>query len=300
MFEQEPVIPLPDDVFRLLRDLISDYCGLYFEDTSNYLLEKRLSRRLKLHRFDNFRDYYRFLLYGKRKEDELAGIIDILTVNETYFFREINQLRAFTDEVCMELKAMKKEARSLRIWSAGCSSGEEPYTIAMLLLERPDIFRGWNIEITGSDINQRVLQAARRGVYRKNSFRTTEDYYRRKYFIEEEGGLKIKDEVKSLVNFNCLNLLDPFKVKFVGAMDAIFCRNVLIYFNSEAKKKVIENFYHRLVDGGFLLLGHAESLMNVSTAFSLKHFKNDMIYQKPKKVGVSMTDESLFRLVWGR
>lgn len=280
MFETETVIPLSEDVFRLIRDIIKDYCGLYFDDSSRYLIEKRLSRRVKNHHLNDFRDYYRFIRYDKNTEEELSAIMDILTVNETYFFREQNQLKAFSEEILEELKVTNKGGKTLRIWSAGCSTGEEPYTITMLISEK-DNFHGWDIEIHGSDINQRVLQVARKGTYRKNSFRTTEPYYLQKYFTEEDSAFKINDSVKKHVNFNYLNLLDPFKTRFLGKMDVIFCRNVLIYFDTASRRRVIENFYDRLVDGGYLLLGHAESLMNISTAFNLKHLKNDMVYQKP-------------------
>ena len=280
MFESEAVFPLSEDVFRLIRDIIKDYCGLYFDDSSRYLIEKRLSRRVKSHHLSDFRDYYRFIRYEKNTEQELSAIMDILTVNETYFFREQNQLKAFSDEILEELKETNKDGKRLRIWSAGCSTGEEPYTISMLINEKGN-FNGWDIEICGSDINQRVLQTARKGVYKKNSFRTTEPYYIQKYFMEEDGAFQINDTVKKHVNFSYLNLLDPFKTRFLGNMDVIFCRNVLIYFDNASRRRVIENFYNRLVDGGYLLLGHAESLINISTAFHLKHLKNDMVYQKP-------------------
>ncbi|TAN41772.1 MAG: protein-glutamate O-methyltransferase CheR [Nitrospirae bacterium] len=282
MFDKEDIIPLSEDVFRLIRDIIRDYCGLYFDDSSKYLIEKRLSRRVRGHHLDDFRDYYRFIRYDKNSANELSEIMDILTVNETYFFREQNQLKAFSDEILEELRETNHGTGTLRIWSAGCSTGEEPYTLAMLINEK-GTFRGWDIEIYGSDINQRVLQTARRGVYRKNSFRTTEPYYLNKYFVEEDGNFRINDAVKKNITFSYLNLLDPFKTKFMGKMDVIFCRNVLIYFDAASRRKVIENFYDRLTDGGYLLLGHAESLINISTAFNLKHFKNDMVYQKPLK-----------------
>jgi chemotaxis protein methyltransferase CheR len=255
--------------------LISEYCGIYFDDGSQFILERRLNRRLKLNGLDNFRDYFRFLLYNRRKDEEMSEIVDVLTVNETYFFREQNQLNSFINEVCQDLKALNSERKSIRIWSAGCASGEEPYTLAMLILERKDEFEGWNIEIVGSDINQRVLHTARKGVYRKNSFRTTDQYYMSKYFEQEDGN-------------------------WVGLMDVVFCRNVLIYFRTDARKKVIDSFFRRLNDGGYLLLGHAESLMNISTAFALKHLREDLVYQKPKKPVVSMSDESLFKMIWGR
>jgi len=280
VFEKEEIIPLSEDVFRLIRDIIRDYCGLYFDDSSKYLIEKRLSRRIKGHHLKDFRDYYRFIRYDKNAETELPAIMDILTVNETYFFREQNQLKAFSEEILPEMHERNAASRSLRIWSAGCSTGEEPYTIAMLINEK-EPYRGWDVEVHGSDINQRVLQTARKGCYRKNSFRTAEHYFTIKYFIEEDGQFQIKDEVKKSVTFSYLNLLDPFKTKFLGKMDVIFCRNVLIYFDTASRRRVIENFYDRLTDGGYLLLGHAESLINISTAFNLKHLKNDMVYQKP-------------------
>ncbi len=282
MFEKEDIIPLSEDVFRLIRDIIRDYCGLYFDDSSKYLIEKRLSRRVRGHHLNDFRDYYRFIRYDRNSAEELSQIMDILTVNETYFFREQNQLRAFSEEMLEELKEANSATKTLRIWSAGCSTGEEPYTIAMLINEKVS-FRGWDVEIYGSDINQRVLQTARKGVYRKNSFRTTEPYFLTKYFVEEDGSSRIIDAMKQNVNFSYLNLLDNFRTKFLGKMDVIFCRNVLIYFDTASRRRVIDNFYDRLNEGGYLLLGHAESLINISTAFKLRHFKNDMVYQKPFK-----------------
>jgi len=280
VFEQEEIILLPEDVFRLIRDIIKDYCGLHFDDSSRTLLEKRLSRRVRNHHLKDFRDYYRLIRYDKRADEELTAIMDLLTVNETYFFREQNQLRAFSEEILEELWTVNRDRKTLRVWSAGCSTGEEPYTIAMLINERGH-FSGWDIEIHGSDINQRVLQTARRGVYRRNSFRTIEPYFMSKYFIEEDGSFRIRDSARKHVNFSYLNLLDPFKSRFLGRMDVIFCRNVLIYFDNSSRRRVIENFHDRLVDGGYLLLGHAESLINISTAFTLRHLKNDMVYQKP-------------------
>ncbi|MBI4685299.1 MAG: protein-glutamate O-methyltransferase CheR [Nitrospirae bacterium] len=298
MFETEKIIPLTDDVFRLLRDSIKDYCGIYFDDNSKYLLEKRLSKRVRSHSLEDFRDYYRLLLYDKKKGEEFAFIVDVLTVNETYFFREMNQLRTLSEEILPELKDKNRGARKIRIWSAGCSTGEEPYTIAMLILEH-GYFLGWDIEILGSDINQRVLQYARRGVYRKNSFRTTDEYFMKKYFTKEDNLYIINDNAKRFVNFSCLNLLDPFKIKFVGNMDVILCRNVLIYFDLDSRKKVIHSFHERLVDGGYLLMGHAESIMNISTAFTLKHFKNDMVYQKPQGTAAISLSENSAKFVGG-
>src|SRR5512145_1309110 len=178
-------IPLPDDVFRLLRDFIHDYCGIFFDDGSKFLLERRLNRRLEQHQLKNFEEYYHFLRYDRRREEELVVLVDNLTTNETYFFRESAQLKAFTDEILPELRERNASRRTLRIWSAGCSTGEEPYTIAILLLESGDWWRNWQVEILGSDLNQRVLHTARKGVYKKGSHRATPPEMLNKYFIDE-------------------------------------------------------------------------------------------------------------------
>jgi chemotaxis protein methyltransferase CheR len=278
----ERLIALPDDIFRLLRDFIHNYCGIYFDDGSKFLLERRLSRRLEQHQLKTFAEYYHFLRYDRKREEELTVLIDNLTTNETYFFRENAQLKAFSDEILPELQQMNNGRKSLRIWSAGCSTGEEPYTIAILLLESGDWWRDWQVEILGSDINQRVLHTARRGVYKKGSHRSTPPDMLRKYFVEEpKGDYRIIDRVRELVSFCSVNLLDPHKTSLVRDLDVVFCRNVIIYFDRDAKKKVIESFADKLRDGGFLLLGHSESLINLSTAFTLRTLKNDMVYQKP-------------------
>ncbi len=286
MFYAEPDLPMTDEDFRLIRDLIYNHSGLFFDNDSKYLLEKRLGKRLPLHHLSGYKDYYHFLRYNRGKDQEISDIMDVLTTNETYFFREAFQLKAFTDEIIPEMLAEKekKGERSLRIWSAGCSSGEEPYTIAMLLLEM-GFGKGWRVEIIGADISHRVLQQARKAVYGKSSFRATDEAYIRRYFQEQDGGYKIADKVKELVTISHLNLFDQNRLALLGRMDIIFCRNVIIYFDQMAKKKVVEVFYRTLREGGYLLLGHSESLMNISTAFMLKHLRNDMVYQKPHGAG---------------
>lgn len=281
MFEEQ-ITPLPDDVFRLLRDLVHDYCGIYFDDGSKFLLQRRLARRLEQRQLKSFEEYYHFLRYDRKRDDELAVLVDNLTTNETYFFRESSQLRAFSEEILPELRERLADRKRLRIWSAGCSTGEEPYTIAILLLESGNWWRDWDVDILGSDINQRVLHTARKGVYKKNSHRATPPEMLARYFIEEgKGDYRIIDRVKELVSFSYVNLLDPYKTSLIRDLDVIFCRNVIIYFDREAKRKVIETYHDKLRDGGYLLLGHSESLINISTAFDLRTLKYDMVYQKP-------------------
>ncbi len=272
---------MSDDEFILLRDCIYAHCGIYFELESKYFIENRLSHRLLDLNLASFYDYYHYLKYNRRKEQELMDIMSIITTNETYFFRESYQLKAFSDEIIPEL-IKHKAARgnhSLRIWSAGCSTGEEPYTIAMLLSDIPEL-AGWKIEIIGTDISQKVLQQARRGVYAKPSFRATEEKDLRRFFVQQDDGYKVNSSVRELVTFTYLNLFDTSHLSLTGQYDIIFCRNVIIYFNVAARNRVIESFHSALYEGGFLLLGHSESLINIKSSFILRHFKNDMVYQK--------------------
>lgn len=277
-----PEIPMSSDEFRLLRDFVYQHCGLHFNEDAKYLLEKRLGKRLQHHHLKSFKDYYYLLRYNQNKDQELSEVVDLLTTNETYFFREDFQLRSFTEEILPEIRQRKAREgdRRLRIWSAGCSTGEEPYTIAMLLLEQPD-FADWQVDIIGTDISQRVLQIARKGVYGSSSFRVTPPELQQRYFTEVDGKFRIADRVKNLVTISHLNLFDAPRVGLLGRMDVVFCRNVIIYFDLAAKKRVIDSFYQRLRPEGFLLLGHSESLMNLSNAFVLRHYVHDMVYQRP-------------------
>ncbi len=276
---------MSDDEFILLRDCIYVHCGIYFDLGSKYILEKRLYHRLTDLNFTTFYDYYHFLKFDRNKDQELAYIMDVLTTNETYFFRESFQLKAFTDEIIPELITRKIAcgSRSLKIWSAGCSTGEEPYTIAMLLSTIREI-KGWSIDIIGTDISQKVLKQARRAIYSKSSFRATEESNLQSFFHQHEDGYKVNDSIREMVTISHLNLFDTHRLAMLGKVDLIFCRNVIIYFDLEAKKRVIDSFHSALHDGGYLLLGHSESLMNISTQFTLRHFKNDMVYQKPDRL----------------
>jgi chemotaxis protein methyltransferase CheR len=272
-------LDLPDDVFRLMRDQIYKRTGMWFSDTSKYLLQKRLSPRARELNFDSFQKYFYFLQYDPRAEAEFDQIYDLVTTNETYFFREPAQLAAFAEEIVPEILE-RKAVKKIRIWSAGCSSGEEPYSIAMLLSEAGHYERA-AFEIFASDINQQVLAKARRGQYRESAFRATDAPLRDKYFSRnEDGSWQIHDSIRNRVSFGRLNLYDESRVSLLGHLDIIFCRNVIIYFDDTSKKVVVSNFYNRLTENGYLLLGHSESLISLSTQFKLRHLKKDMVYQK--------------------
>ncbi len=280
-FEYKPKYPLHEDDYRLLRDFISHYSGIYFDDHSRYLLERRLQKRLEEHGLESFRDYYLRLTYDPDRENEVGILLDILTTNETYFFRESNQLKVFAEEIIPEIAAARHADKSFRVWSAGCSTGEEPYTLAMIMMESAHL-NGWHKEVLATDISHRVLHSAREGVYGTLAFRNIEPLYHERYFHKlEENKYRVRDNVKALVTFGHLNIMQSSSWPADGSFDVVFCRNVLIYFSPEAKRKAVANLEAKLKTGAFLLLGHAESLLNISTSFALRHFKYDMVYQKP-------------------
>jgi chemotaxis protein methyltransferase CheR len=302
----------PED-FRLLRDLFTSRAGLQFGPEFRYTMERRLRDRLMVRELSSFSEYHHYLRFGARASEEWDEAIDLLTTNETYFFREDRQLRAFQNEILPMLHAQARTRRRIAVWSAGCSTGEEVYTIAMLLAqsrlfpqrpngsEPPESARsllarspsdrpngangGWDVKVYGSDISRRCVTAARRGIYGESSFRATPDELRRSYFRSGPEGWNVLESVRQVCHFGQMNLLDRDRPRVIGNVDAIFCRNVLIYFDARSRKTAIERLYERLHPGGVLLLGHSESLLNVSTAFELLHLRDDLVYRKPLSPG---------------
>lgn len=265
--------------FRLIRDFINRFCGIRLDEDMRFVTERRLSERVSSLGLSSFAEYYHYLRYHPDRKEELECAVDILTTNETYFFRESTQLMAFKDEILTRLQRAALSKRSLTVWSAGCSTGEEVYTIAILIKESR-LFDGVDIRVFGNDISRRVLQVAREATYSGSSFRAMPKEYR-KYFVETSEGLSVTPQIRAMCHFGHFNLLDEVRAVMVGRVDAIFCRNVLIYFDTASRKRVIDSFYQRLCPGGFLMLGHSESLLNDSTAFELAHLKNDLVYRKP-------------------
>ena len=273
---------LTDVEFRVFADLIRERSGLNFGEPSRLLLERRLSRRVRELELGSFAAYHYHIRNSSSGSTEFPNLIDELTTNETYFFREYSQLRALIDEIFEELQLdrEKRDGRPINVWSAGCSSGEEPYSIAMLAREA-GLKPGVDVHVYASDISRRMLRKARKGVYRESSFRDTDPNLREKYFIEKDRLWQISDDLKRDVDFIHLNLLDKSKVALLRTMDVILCRNVIIYFDIDTKCQVIQTFYEKLRPGGHLLLGHSESLINLSTAFELRHLRRDLVYRRP-------------------
>jgi chemotaxis protein methyltransferase CheR len=275
----ERPLTLSDAEYRMFRDLFKAACGLWFGEDSRFLLENRLARRMRRLEVESFSAYHYLLRREATGEDELAAVIDELTTNETYFFRERSQLRALIDEIVPTLLAQR--SGPVNVWSAGCSSGEEPFTIVMMALEaglRP----GQDLRIHASDISRRCLAKAREAQYRENSFRETPPELRDRYFKERSGLYALSPEVRQHVTFTRTNLLEPARFALLGTLDVVLCRNVIIYFDHDTKKKVVESFGERLAPGGYLLLGHSESLIHVTSAFELAHLRSDLVYRKPR------------------
>jgi len=265
--------------YRLIREFMNDLCGLVMDAESLQTVERRLVDRVVDLRLRTFSEYYRYLRYHPRRHTEQERAIDALTTNETYFFREMSQLNAFTGEVLPALREGGEERRTLNVWSAGCSTGEEVYTLAILITESA-LFHDWDVRVFGNDISRRVLQTARSASYRAASFRALPAGYDH-YFLNEGDRRVVVPRIRALCHFGHFNLLDDARVAIVGKVDAIFCRNVLIYLDNESRRRLIGSFYERLQPGGYLMLGHSESLLNTSTAFELAHLKGDLAYRRP-------------------
>jgi chemotaxis protein methyltransferase CheR len=274
---------MSDAEFRMFCELLRDRSGLHFDSETRFLVEKRLARRVQSLELGSFAAYHFHLRSGLEGEREFCHVIDELTTNETYFFRERRQLEALIHEILPEKLDRKHQLGStlpVNIWSAGCSSGEEPYSIVMMAMEQ-GMSPGVDFRVYASDISGNMLRKSRTGLYREASFRETEAPMRDKYFSEKDGLFSIRDDIKQNVDLTQLNLLDRSKISLLGSMDVILCRNVIIYFDLETKKEVIKTFYEKLRPGGYLLLGHSESLINVTSAFELSHLKRDLVYRRP-------------------
>ena len=267
--------------FRLLREHINRFCGMDFSDDTRFVFERRLRDRVIELGVASFTQYYHHLRYHPNARAELEAAVDALVTNETYFFREDYQLKAFRHEILPALhERLRAEGRKrLTIWSAGCSTGEEVYTLAMLIADT-HLFSGWDVRVFGSDISRRVLSVARKAVYGASSFRAMPPDFER-HFVETPDGRQVVAPIRAMCHFGHLNLLDHDRSALIGSADVIFCRNVLIYFDDASRRRVVDSFYQRLQPGGYLLLGHSESLLNSSTAFELVHLRTDLVYRRP-------------------
>ena len=293
-------VPLSPAELKLLQTLIYQECGMFFDERRMDFLQDRLQRRIKSCQLDSFYAYY-LLLTSRQGKSELAALLENLTVNETSFFRIRPQLDLFKKVVLEGLLKRKQERRdwSLRIWSAGCSTGQEPYTLAILICDalayyylrnplpfdmptpKPLVPPPWKVEILASDINYSALLAAQQGVYTEPQMESVDYTCRLRYFDKIGDRYTVKPALKNLVQFDFHNL----KAEFLPRRnDAIFCRNVMIYFDGPEQTRLVEKFYHCLNPEGYLFVGHAESLFGLTTNFHMIHENNATVYQRIDKV----------------
>lgn len=277
-------VDLSEEEFRLLRDFIHERFGIYFEESQKGSLRSRLQRRVASLDLLSFEDYYHYLRFGPQRTDELQRVISHLTNNETYFFREMAQLQVFGDHVLKRLKEKKTASgdRRLRVLSAGCSTGEEPYSLAMILYDSGQFFWNWDVQVVGLDVDPLALEKARRAIYFHNSFRSVSPALVERHFVKRAAGHEVREAIRRMVQFRQGSILDRESYEGLAPLDAVLCRNVLIYFSEAAIRRVVSRFLELLAPGGFLLLGHAESLSRVTDAFTPIRFKGAMVYEKPE------------------
>ena len=271
----------PDPELVRIRDLVYQVAGIFHPDNKLRLLLDRCGRRMKELKTPTLREYFECLTIKPMRQTELVALLNEITIGETCFFRNQPQLDALRQVVIpkvLEAKA-KLPLRRLRIWSAGCSTGEEPYTLSMLMHEEAHgRLKDWSIEILATDLNERSLAHAKNAVYGTYSTRNLTPHYRQKYFTPVGEQLQIQPAVRNSITFSRLNLSDDGRMTFFKGLDIIFCCNVLIYFDLVSKRRVIQHFYNNLLPHGYFFMGHSESLYGVSDDFRLVHLPGATAY----------------------
>jgi chemotaxis protein methyltransferase CheR len=285
--EATPLAVLDGDPYlHRIRDVVFEVSGIYHPESKFYYLRDRCVRRMHATGVASLAEYHGVLINSVDREGELRELLNEITVGETCFFRNQPQLEALTRHVLPPIAEVKSRLgfRRLRVWSAGCSTGEEAYTLAMVLHEElSGLLKGWTFEVIATDLNERSLARAREGVYNEYALRNVPLYYRQKYLERQGSTFRVRDEIRSSIHFGRLNLREDSRMVFMKGMDVIFCCNVLIYFGAQPKRRVVQHFHNNLLPGGCLFLGHAESLFGLSDEFKLKHFPLAAGYFKERR-----------------
>ncbi len=272
---------ITDADFEKFREFFYRKTGIQFDTTKRYFVDKRLVERIEATGCDSFRNYFVKLRF-EAGGDEMQQLVNVMTVNETYFFREAYQFDCLVNHMLDEVAAKRPAGSRIRIWSVPSSTGEEPYSIAIYLLERWPLIHSYEVEIMSSDIDTQVLQAAQRGVYSDRSVANLPKPYLAKYFTKiKEGEWKLSSDVTEAVEFSRVNLSDPNETRRFRDIDVIFCRNLLIYFDDVSRRIAADAMYDALRPGGFICLGHSESMSRISSLFNVRRFPDALVYQKP-------------------
>jgi chemotaxis protein methyltransferase CheR len=274
--ERDPMI-LTDDEFKLFSQIIYNESGITLRETKKLFLQTRLQKRLQISGLTSYYRYYKLLTDTAQGKRELLDLVDSVTINETSFFRNRPQFDLLADIVLPDLKKRKISDMKLRFWSAGCSRGQEPYSIAMSVLNGLEFPGAWDVKILASDISLRVIESAQRGLYTEHEVESIAPQYREQYFAKRDGQYEVSPQVRKLVVFDYHNL------KFENGLrgfDAVFCRNVMIYFDQEEQRRVIERLHRVIADGGYLFLGHTESIQGLTDKFRFIYHNKGAVYQK--------------------
>jgi len=272
---------LSTEEFALFRDWIHKHSGIFLEDIKMDSLRISLVTRATGHDIDEYSDYFELL---SRDEDEFKALMNLVTINETSFFRFPAQFDALRTSVIPSILADRPatSARRFRVWSAGCSTGEEPYTIGMTLLASELATFGYECEILGTDVSTQALDRAREGVYPARSIASVQQQTIQKWFEPVRNGHRPIKVVRDLCDFHYHNLIkEPYPLEFMSGWDVIFCRNVTIYFRLESTRRVVDNFYEALNPGGYLFIGHSETLTSISDRFEPVEIDGVFLYRKP-------------------
>jgi chemotaxis protein methyltransferase CheR len=276
---------LADPALVKLRDLIYRVSGIFHAESKFYLLAIRARRRMKELSCNTFADYVDQLTTRANRDAEMRNLLNEITIGETYFFRGQPTIDAVSKIIFPRIVSQpsKQVIKKLRIWSAGCSTGEESYTLSILFLEQiAPKFKDWKIEILATDLNDDSLAKCREGRYGEYSVRNLSPLMRDKYFKQEGNLYRVNEIVRAPIKFDRLNLQDQSKMLFMKGFDLVFCCNVLIYFDAAAKKRTVEHFYNGLVPGGHFFLGECETLFGIYEQFHLVHFPGATGYYKPE------------------
>jgi chemotaxis protein methyltransferase CheR len=276
---------ITEDDFRRLCAFVYRKTGMVFTEAKRYYVERRVHDRMDITGAGSFPSYFAHL--RSNFGDEIEHFVNAFTVNETYFYREEHQLRCLTADLLTHRLAGKSPGAPIRIWSIPCSTGEEPYSIAIWLLENWPQVDAHDIEIIGADIDTNVLEAAREGLFRKRALMRLPPGIIARYFTQAgEDHWRILDDIRDSVRFAPANLIEAAETRAFGQFDVIFCRNVLIYFDEASQRVAAENLYENLHPGGYICLGHTESMSRISSLFDVRRMSDAIVYQRPDPDGM--------------
>lgn len=272
-------IIINDEDFQKFREFFYRKTGISFEPSKRYFVDKRLVERIEATGSGNFRGYFTMLRF-QTSDEELQQLTNLMTVNETYFLREEYQFQCLVDSILPEIISRKADKEPIRIWGIPSSSGEEPYSIAMYLLERWPGIKDWDVEIISSDIDTGILQKARAGRYSARSVQHVPALWLKRYFRHVGDEYQICNDLREAVDFTRVNLSEPADTRPYRGFDVIFCRNLLIYYDDLSRKTAAETFYDALKPGGYICLGHAESMSRISSLYKVRKFPEAIVYQR--------------------